>query len=73
VEQNQWYSQCRPTADGCPTGWECIGHAKANTFKQCAPKPALAQAFYKTKPDAKAVAAFMANGTTHFPASGLPH
>ena len=22
-KENQWYSQCRPAADGCPTGWEC--------------------------------------------------
>jgi len=55
----------------CPTGWECTAH-KQTMLQQCTPKTALTQAFMKTKPDAKAVQAFMTNGTTHFPATGLP-
>jgi len=57
----------------CPTGWTCTEHGTDTTFKQCMPKPALALAFFKTKPDAAAIAAFLANGTTVFAASGLPH
>ena len=58
--------------DCCPTGWECTARA-GGALKQCAPSTPLVAAFMATHPSAKAIDAFMANGTTHFPASGLAH
>ena len=58
----------------CPLGWECSTRAAwtAGSFRQCTPQPALLEAFLLTGPDAAAARAFIAEGTTHFAASGLP-
>jgi len=40
--QSQWYSQCRPAANGCPAGWGCQTMRAFSTAKASAPQVSVA-------------------------------
>jgi len=66
------WERCAETPGCCPTGWECVLKEAAHaSHSHCAPKAALAEAFFKTRPSSAAVSEFMADGTTRFPPVGL--
>jgi len=53
----------------CKLGMEC--KVMSADYSQCRPTSTLLEAFVHTQPTAKDVAAFIANGTTHFSPAGL--